>query len=306
MPDEVTGLPESYPKGYQEQRQRVILILKDFSNPYSTDRSCNPFASEADYQPPPEISFDEVSDGHWNLTPEAQRLMRREKKGDPYVRSRKLVEEALDHMKFTSIHYYALVEVFLRDEAGTNDYDELLRDHDRKRQEIQKAAQKMADELEPKQSSRDVVRYLSEAYRDHPKARLLADVEMAIHTLTMLLAGEDLHVVYPSKAAPTNTRKVSMEEKYHEIFRVFASWCEDLAKTRRRYRNQAYKNTVVSTGETRSTVERAVRFSEAPFESQDAVLRRNRGTLKGPKGQNLKPVRKYPKIKGTTPRKGEK
>ena len=259
---------DGLPPGYPEQRQRVILLLKDFSNPYSADRSCNPFAK--DYQPLPEIPFDEVSDGHWNLTPEAQRLMRQEKKGDPYARSRKLVEEALDHMKLTSIHYYALVEVFLRDEAGTNDYDELLRDHDRKRQEIQKAAQKMSDELEPKQSSRDVVRYLSEAYRDHPKTRLLADVEMAIHTLTMLLLDEDLHVVYSSKAAPTNTRRVSMEEKYHEIYRVFASWCEDLAKMKKRYRNQAYKNTVVSTGESRSTIERAVHFVEAgdPAETQ--------------------------------------
>lgn len=253
------------PKHYGEQRRRVIQILKDLGHVYQSDVSCNPLAKET--QVMPEISEDEVSDGHWNLTPESLRRLRAEKKRDPYVKSMHLVEDELEVMKRFSIHYYALDKVFLKDDAGDRDYDRLVEDYGEALEKLMERGQDMADS---KTTSKEIVRWVSARYRRSPNLRLLNDVNIAIHDLTMRLLDVELHAIFPTKSAPTNGRRQTMEEKYREIYRVFYSWCEELYKTKKRYRNQAYENTVVSTGESRSTVERGVHYVEAgePVESQ--------------------------------------
>lgn len=270
MPDPVNRAQapvQERPQYYQEQRRRVIQILKDLGHVYSSEVSCNPLAKTI--QTTPEIPHEEVSDGHWNLTPESLRRMRATegKKRDPYVKSMHLVEDELEVMKHLFIHYYALERVFLRDDAGDRDYNRLQEDYGPRLEAVKKEAQDMADSGN---ASKDIVRFVGAAYKRSPNVRLLADVDIAIHTLTMRLLDVELHAIFATKSAPKNGRRQSMEDKYREIYRVFDSWCEDLAKKHKRYRNKAYENTVVSTGESRSTVERSVHFVTAgePAETQ--------------------------------------
>lgn len=243
------------PENYESQRTRVIQILKDLGHVYSSEVSCNPLAKTI--QTTPEIPLEEVSDGHWNLTPESLRRMRAEKKRDPYVKSMHLVEDELEVMKRLSIYYYALGTVFLADDAGDRDYDQLQETYGPRLEAVKKEAQEMADS---RNDSKDIVRFVAAAYRSSPNVRLLNDVDIAIHDLTMRLLDVKLHAIFATKSAPKNGRRQTMEDKYREIYRVFHSWCEDLSKKHKRYRSKAYENTVVSTGESRSTVERACHF----------------------------------------------
>lgn len=269
--------------GYAEQRERIVQLLKDHPNPYATNISCNP--SAVDYQPTPDIPKDEVSDGHWNMTPEMERQIRRLKKNDVYVRSRQLLEEHLDHMKTSSIYHYALRVVFLGDSAEYWAYERLTtramhqkKEHAKRKKKLEKrlnsvARQRMKEGWSTKTIVIDALKAHADLRDQYPDIRLYDDLEAAIHELTLRMYDIHLEVLRPTKAAATNGRRISMEEKYREIYRVFASHCEDIAKTSKKYRNKAYKETVLSCNETRSTVERAVHFVEAG-EPEEAQSRR--------------------------------
>ena len=104
---------------------------------------------------------------------------------------------------------------------------------------------------------------------------LLRDVDLFIHDLTMRLIDQDLHVVFADKFDRTyvdddredkgikTNRTLEMEEKYREIHAAFVRWCEELSQKHKRFRNKAFNNTVITTGQPRSTVERAVHFVES-------------------------------------------
>lgn len=273
MPEKPQHIGEQPPEGYEAQRERVVQLLKDYPNPYATNTSCNPAAGEE--KKTPEIPPGEVSDGYWNMTPEMERQIRMLKKGDVYVKSHQLLADELALMKLYSIHYYALAVVFLGDTADYWSYESLTTKATKERTAYLKDKKKLEKRLDREcnvlldqgQSKRTIVRYATKAHLElrnrYPDIRLLEDLEIAIYTLTMRLLDVKLEVIRPTKAAPTNNRRISMEEKYREIYRVFSAWCDEISKTSKAYRNKAYAETVMSMNETRSTVERAVFHVEA-------------------------------------------
>jgi len=250
---------------FLEQRRRVVQLLKDQNHAYSTERSCNPFPKGGSPDIPPE----EVSDGYWNLTPEAERRRRKAAQGDPYAITHEIIAAELRFMKEFSIFFYAAQAVFLEETANDRAYEDLK-------------AKAQADEAALVPNLRKATERM---HKDEHKVRaycdvrteamkLWQDVNIFIDALTTRLLSYNLHVVFPEKfdrmyaddlseeATKTN-RTLGMEEKYREIHAVFERWCEELSQKHARFRNKAFNNTVITTGQPRSTVERAVHYVES-------------------------------------------
>lgn len=239
-----------------------MQLIKDANHPYSTTRSCNPFSDGSEAAP--EIPQGEVSDGHWNLTPESIRRL----KNDPYAQSHRLLADELEMMRLFNINYWAIERVFLNDEVGDNEYERLREAAGRHEAQLKERINK---NRRKSPSAKELVQaYIEGRTRE---MKLFAAVEMAIHDLTMRLMDKELHVVFPERVVKTTNRRKTMEESYREIHRVFADWCEDLSKKHKRFRSKAYDNTAVNCSVSRATVERAVHFVEAGEEQSATPTR---------------------------------
>ncbi len=102
---------------FADQRERVLQILRDWKNAYSSGRS-----SVVGEDAVPFIERSNIGGGSWPLNAEVER-----RRGDSRVaRSFRLVEDELEWMKtFMPYAYRPLREVFLKDDAGDRDYEHL-------------------------------------------------------------------------------------------------------------------------------------------------------------------------------------
>ena len=150
--------------------------------------------------------------------------------GSAVANSFRALERELRFIRnFTPFVYTPLYDMFLHPEAGDADYERL-----RKKADSGSVAGKTQAEL--------------------------ASIEMALYMLTMRLIADDLYVIFPWRYYSRGSRGKTMEEGYREIHGVFVAECERLSKTRKRYRNQAYKTSAEICEVSVPTVERAVRY----------------------------------------------
>ena len=129
--------------------------------------------------------------------------------------------------------------------------------------------------------------------------RLFDAVEIGIDQLTTRLLDVDLYCVFPQTEVKTERRETT-EEDYLKIARVFDRHCEQISKTRKRFRNRAYDATAAETGWSRNTVERAVHYRDND-ENHGQLIR----TKKHRNEKEKCPGRAVPEkktIKGTTGR----
>lgn len=162
----------------------------------------------------------------WPLNPE---VTDRWKKDDVNTSHRILAQE-LERMRRVTPHYSAIAQIFLQDDASYSSYDFL---------------QKQAYNFGPSSDS----------------GQLLPRVEAAIDWLTESLISTDLYCLFPQRAVKT-ARREGAEEKYLRIARVFDHFCEELKTDYIRFRNRAYIATADETGESRTTVERAIKWRD--------------------------------------------
>ena len=209
---------------FHDQREKVLQLLRDWKNAYSTGRS----SVEGEGSIPYVDRRSGISGGHyWPLTAEAER--RGLSDGAAAESMRRLEEELLWMARFMPYAYESMHKVFLHDAAGDADYEHL---------------KKKAEHFEESR-------------------RLLDGVEVALCVLTMRLIDEELYAIFGERIIRKTHRRQTMEESYREIHRVFEGWCRELKMRHKRYRNKALKNTAVQCEVAKSTVERAVRFVEA-------------------------------------------
>lgn len=209
---------------YGAQTRVVVQLLKDWKLPYSTGPG-----SRTDDPPPANKTPYASQEGYSPLNKEVTKRW----ENTPEANSHRLVSDALSRMRRFSPFYHAIASIFLQDDAGDADYASL---------------KEKAKKHGGKSASR----------------RLLDDLEIALHQLTMLLSDEELYADFPNRMK-TPGRRQTMEESYTEIHRVFLSWLQELGTTHKRCRrrSQAYENTAISCDVSRSTVERAVHYCEA-------------------------------------------
>ncbi len=236
------------PEGYADQRKTVVQLLKDHNNSYTLSSSPNRNTAGCSSA---------TQEGYWNLTPVA--LERMTDTDDLVAQSHLTLADELDFMREGDIYYYALERVFL-DTCEYNAYEDL-------KKRVAPHIQAFRTATKNKSYSNQIAHF-KEAYWASANLRLYADLELAIQRLTLRLMHKDLRAdfgrVHDGSLADLKTnRRIAMEDKYREIYRIFVYWCEEIAQEHKRYRNKAYEATTTSTGQPRSTVERAVHFCES-------------------------------------------
>jgi hypothetical protein len=120
---------------FQDQKEKIVQILKDWRLPYSTGRG-----SICGEDPVPYVDRSGISGGSWPLNAEVERRL-----GDgAAAKSMRLVEQELAWMsRHMPCAYSPIARVFLRDDAGDADYERLQEEAKRSR-----AAAELCDELE--------------------------------------------------------------------------------------------------------------------------------------------------------------
>lgn len=250
------------PTGYHDQRKAVIQLLKDAYHPYSLSSPARADGTPRNRSQEGYSNLNKTVTERWNLH-------------DRYMASHAQLRDRLERMQQLHPLYYALEKVFLHDEASDRAYEELAE----KAKPAIAAIHARLKKIQKKARRGDDVRGQQlKAWRDGmtEALRLYTDVELAIHDLTLNMMELDLYVHDPWKKNPEleNAKpKITIEERYAEINRIFEGYCNDFKSQRpgKPYRNRAYRNTVVATNESLSTVERAVRHcsKDAPNEEPE-------------------------------------
>ena len=236
------------PSDYAYKKRVVLQILKDWHIPFSTSRG-----SIDDSAP-------STQEGHWNLNGEV--LARQ--KANEIAESHRIVAAELEVMKKISPFYSAVASVFLQDDVSHTTYDNLKAQADseragqKKRQLEQLELYKTArpTKANPTKNKREIP---TDGYTD--SMRLFDAVETGLHMLVYRLLDVDLYCVFPEIEVKTERRE-NAEEKYLRLAKVFDRHCDEISKTRVRFRNRAYDATAEETGESRNTVEQAIHYRD--------------------------------------------
>lgn len=239
---------EHLPAGYAEQRRRIIQLLKDANHPYvlSGLKQSDEIRTQA-----------ATPEGYWNISKEQ---LKRENMNVKVNISHRILRDELERMREMSMYAWALDEVFLHEGAGDNDYEDLQE----KAEPGIHAMTVIIHRLKRKGAPRDEQ---IAALRDGqtPSTKLLTAVNIAIHELTMRLIDFELYAEFADLLYTTDddlktNRRITMEENYREINRVFTAWCQEYQQHHKQFITKAYDKTAIETNQSRNTVERAVHF----------------------------------------------